>query len=387
MQRNLRMLSGSVLYLFLACHLLNMAFGLISVDAVEAARTYLTKPWATPPLAQFLGLCLLIHLVLGLAAIYRRNTLRMSGYDSVQLVSGLLVIPLLASHFVGIWAAKNLYGFDPTYRIILSYFWMDAPAEGLRQVIVVVVAWLHGSIGMFSWLRLKASWDRLSLFIYPLVVAVPVLALVGFVDAGNQVIAERQAAMEQSADNQPAQDYTQEEIEEMEAAAAQRNDEIQRNMALQSRIVWTTIIVYLVLTAATFIARAVRLYHARQRTVSVRYLHGPTFSTPVGANMLEIARLHDVPHANLCRGRGRCGTCRIRVLEADPSLPDAGKVEAATLARLKLGPDIRLACQVMPTAGELVVERLVAPDIDPAELHLEPDTSDNDNAVPETAGA
>ena len=52
---------------------------------------------------------------------------------------------------------------------------------------MVVVAWLHGSIGMFSWMRLRPSWERWSLFIYPLVVLVPVLALVGFVGAGNDV--------------------------------------------------------------------------------------------------------------------------------------------------------------------------------------------------------
>ena len=387
MARNLRMLSGSVLYIFLACHLLNMAFGLLSVDAVEAARTYLTKPWTMPPLSPLLALSLLIHTALGLSAIYRRNTLRMSGYDRVQLISGLLVIPLLASHIVGIWAAKNLYGFDPTYRIILAYFWLDAPAEGLRQVIVVVVAWLHGSIGMFSWLRLKASWERVSLFVYPLVVAVPVLALIGFVDAGNEVIAERQAAIESAADSPPAQALSQEEIAEMEATAAQRNEEIRRNQDLQSRIVWGTIVVYLVVTAATFLARAIRLHRAHGRALSVRYVHGPAFSTPVGATILEAARLNDVPHANLCRGRGRCGTCRIRVMEADPPLPDPGKVEAATLARLKLDPDIRLACQVLPAAGHLVVERLVPPDIDPAELHVSPEPSDTNEALVETAGA
>ncbi|MEM9106108.1 MAG: 2Fe-2S iron-sulfur cluster-binding protein [Pseudomonadota bacterium] len=378
MKRNLRMLSGAVLYAFVTCHLLNMAFGLISVNAVEGARTFLTGPWSGLPMGPVLLLAMLVHLGLGLEAIYRRNTLRMSGYDSVQLVSGLLIVPLLVSHVVGIWAAKFLIGFDPTYRIILTYFWLDAPQEGLRQVLVVVVAWLHGSIGMFSWMRLKSSWDRLALFIYPLVVLVPVLALVGFVGAGNEVIADRAAAMEAPA---PVEDDLSEaERLEREEIAAQQAEELNDQLALASRIVWTVLTVYAVLVIITFAARALRLHAARKKRLSIRYLHGPQIETNAGESILEISRLQDVPHANLCRGRGRCGTCRIRILGADPPLAEPGPIEAETLARLGLGPDIRLACQVIPTAGSIEIERLIAPDVTAADLHHQP--SDDEPAMP-----
>jgi adenylate cyclase len=361
------MLSGAVLYVFVTCHLLNMAFGLISVAAVESARTFLTAPWTGLPIGLVLLLALLVHLGLGLEAIYRRNTLRMSGYDSVQLVSGLLVVPLLASHVVGIWAAKFLIGFDPTYRIILTYFWLDAPHEGLRQVVVVVVAWLHGSIGMFSWMRLKPSWERLSLFVYPLVVLVPVLALIGFVDAGNEVIANRIAAMEAPVAAQ--EDLSEAERLERDQAAAQQAEEVNRQLALAARTMWTVIGIYAALVLVMFAARAVRLHAGRRSHLSLRYLHGPQIDVKAGASLLEISRLHDVPHANLCRGRGRCGTCRFRVVESDPPLGEPGPVETATLSRLKLGPDIRLACQTVPHAGSLTIERLVEPDITTGELH------------------
>ena len=388
MKRNLRMISGSVLFIFLTCHLLNMAFGLVSVEAVEGARPFLTVPWTVPPLAQLLGISMLVHAILGLNAIYHRNTLRMSGYDQVQLISGLLIVPLLASHVVGIMGAKQIFHFDPDYRYILGFFWLDAPGEGLRQVVVVIVAWLHGSIGMFSWLRLKASWDRISLFIYPLVVAVPVLALVGFVDAGNEVIAERQAAAaSQPVETAPPQDYTEEELRALEAAIAERQQEVQRNLDFLSTIMWTVIGVYAVLVAITFLARGIRLYRAHRNTVSVRYRNGPDFTTRAGASMLEIARLNDVPHANLCRGRGRCGTCRIRVLDSDPPLPEPGKVEAATLKRLGLGPDIRLACQIVPRPGSLLVERLVAADIGPGDLHADETEADDHEEAAESVHA
>lgn len=367
MKRNLRMLSGAILYVFVTCHLLNMALGLLSVNAVESARTFLTAPWTVLPLAPVLLASMLCHMGLGLEAIYRRNTLTMSSYDAVQLVSALLIVPLLASHVVGIIAAKFLIGFDPTYRIILTYFWLDAPHEGLRQVLVVVVAWLHGSIGIFSWLRLKASWDRISLFIYPLVVVIPVLALVGFVDAGNEVIADRLSAIEAPAADEP--ELSQAEQQANEEAAARRADEIGQQLALAARIMWIVIGVYTAMVLATFIARAVRLHTARQTRLSVSYQHGPQLAVKAGASMLEISRLNGLPHANLCRGRGRCGTCRIRVIDADPPLPEPGPVEAATLSRLGLDGNIRLACQTVPAAGSITIERLVAPDIIPGDLH------------------
>lgn len=375
MKRNLRMLSGALLYVFVTCHLLNMAFGLISVDAVEAARTFLTAPWTGPPLGPVLLIALLVHMVLGLEAIYRRNTLRMSSYDSVQLISGLLIVPLLASHIVGILAAKFLIGFDPDYRTILTYFWLDAPHEGLRQVLVVVVVWLHGSIGIFSWMRLKASWDRLSLFVYPLVVLIPVLSLVGFVDAGNEVIADRTALMEAPAPEQP--ELTEAELQEREEAAALQAEEIGRQLALASRIMWTVVAIYAVLVLVTFTARGFRLLAAHRNRLSIRYQNGPQIDVQAGASMLEISRLNDLPHANLCRGRGRCGTCRIRVIDADPPLPEPGPVEARTLERLKLDPDIRLACQVVPSAGSITIERLVAPDITTDALHADPAAEDD----------
>ena len=381
MKRNLRMLSGAVLFLFVTCHLLNMAFGLISVDAVESARTFLTSPWTGLPLGPVLLLCLLVHMGLGLEAIYRRNTLRMSGYDTVQLVSGLLIVPLLASHIVGIWAAKFLIGFDPSYRLILNYFWIDAPHEGLRQVVVVVVAWLHGSIGIFSWMRLKASWDRLSLFVYPLVVIVPVLALVGFVDAGNEVIADRIAAMEAPVEEPP--ELTETERQERDEAAALQAEEINRQLALAARIMWTVIAAYALIVLITFSARAVRLYAAHRNRLSVRYRHGPQVDVTAGASMLEVSRLTDVPHANLCRGRGRCGTCRIRVIESDPPLPEPGQIEAKTLSRIGADPDIRLACQLVPSAGSITIERLVEPDITTGELHG--DSADNEETAPRLA--
>jgi adenylate cyclase len=101
--------------------------------------------------------------------------------------------------------------------------------------------------------------------------------------------------------------------------------------------------------------------------------------------VLQIAQMHHVPHAHLCRGRGRCGTCRVRVLEAEFPLPPRNDVERQTLGRIGGGEDVRLACQLVPHGGLLRVERLVTPDLRPADLRKMREAAVPDAPQPEAA--
>ncbi len=50
----------------------------------------------------------------------------------------------------------------------------------------------------------------------------------------------------------------------------------------------------------------------------------------------------------MCGGRGRCSTCRIRVIGWHAELPRASAAEQAVLARVRGGTGVRLACQLRP---------------------------------------
>jgi adenylate cyclase len=94
--------------------------------------------------------------------------------------------------------------------------------------------------------------------------------------------------------------------------------------------------------------------------VAVTYVGGPVVSTPVGPTLLEISRMHNVPHAAVCGGRSRCSTCRVRVdkgleLQSPPDL-----AESATLGSVKAPATVRLACQLRPV-GNLTITRLLHP--------------------------
>jgi adenylate cyclase len=66
-------------------------------------------------------------------------------------------------------------------------------------------------------------------------------------------------------------------------------------------------------------------------------------------SVLEASLLNDIPHAHVCGGRGRCSTCRIRILGDPTGLPAPSAAEQAVLERVHAAPGVRLACQLRPT--------------------------------------
>ena len=90
--------TGLVMFVFVTMHLTNLALGLISVRVMEDWRWALSGVWSSvPPLKILLQVSLVVHFFLALVSLYWRNTLRIPTYDLVQLVAGILIIPLLLS--------------------------------------------------------------------------------------------------------------------------------------------------------------------------------------------------------------------------------------------------------------------------------------------------
>lgn len=353
MARRIRIISGLVLFAFVTMHLLNVAFGLHSIALMDRMRPVLMRPWTTMAGSMVLAACLASHFVLGLVAIYRRNTLRLSPTDAVQVLASLAVVPLLTPHIVGTAVAAQ-FGIVNSFATLIPYFWIDRPDEGLRQVLLLAFLWIHGCVGVFTWMRIQPWWQRVGGFLYPLAVAVPVLGLLGFVQAGNEAIGRFE---------DPASATPPSALPPM--VLTRPFDEI---LAILSRINWTVFLLYVAAIAAVFAARWWALRGSR-RHVRIAFVDGPVVDTSTGLSILEIARLNHVPIANLCRGRGRCGTCRVRILESEGSLQQPTATEAETLARFGGAPDVRLACQLEPPAGMIRLERLLSPFMRPRELH------------------
>ena len=344
--------TGLVMFVFITMHLLNLSLGLISVEVMEAWRGTLSGVWSFLPLKVLLQLSLLLHFALALASLYLRNTLKVPAYDTVQMIAGVMIIPLLGQHVFGIMAVGEL-GLEPTYPLVLGQFWVNSPAQGLVQIIMLVVAWIHGAIGVYTWLQSRDGSPRVMPFFYPFVVALPIMAMLGYVEAGRQIIPVAEGGEGFVLADDPNAAGPSVDPSQIPAIIQQAQD----RSAFAARA-------SLGLVALVLLARWLRLRGRDQGRVQVTYAGSrpARFEAETGLTLLEMARANDVPHASVCRGRGRCGTCRVRVLSGADTIAPPGEAEARVLAYWNAAPDERLACQVKPDSGAVLVERVIQPD-------------------------
>jgi adenylate cyclase len=342
--RPLRLATGLILFTYATSHFINHAFGIRSVEAFQAAGLILLKPWQTVPGHLVLYTSFLVHGALGLYAFYRRRHLRIPANEIWQLALGLAIPLLLIPHAAEIAIGKSGYGLEFGYPRVLYKFWVLSPDLALpRQYLLLVIVWIHGCIGIRSWLRSKAWYPRTSSALASLATLVPVLALIGFTDAGLN--------LRETAKRDP--------VVAAHYVVAQPGTEAGRNYASLMRIIDAMSLAYLGLLAGTFGFRVLRDWHARRfQSVRITYSGGRIVTVPPGFSVLEASRWARIPHASVCGGRGRCSTCRVRVAAGAEGLDAPAPMERQTLIRISAPPDVRLACQLRPTA-DLAVDLLV----------------------------
>jgi adenylate cyclase len=351
--RRLRLGSGLVLFAYVASHLINHAFGLISLDALETVRLGFVWFWRLPPVTLSLYGSLLVHIALAFVSLYRRRSLRMPVWEAAQLLLGLSIPPLLLFHILGTRLAHVIYGLEDTYTYVLLVHWVFSPNYALQQVAVLLIAWLHASIGLHFWLRLRPWYPSVLPYLYGAALLVPVLALIGYAVAGRNVLLlsmdpgwmQRAAAA----------------IHLPSAGEAARIQRLETGLKLG----------FVGLLGATLLARAVRLWLSRGRGASVTYPDGRVVALLPGMTVLEASRAAGIPHASVCGGRGRCSTCRVRVAMGAESLPPPSVEEQKVLDRVGAPPRVRLACQIRPTSN-IEVAPLLPPTATPKEALRRP---------------
>ena len=345
-ERPLRLATGLVLFAYATSHLLNHAFGVRSIEAMNAAGLVLLKPWQTPAGLTVLYASFIIHAGLGFHALYRRRHLRIPASEIWQLALGLAIPLLLIEHAGAIRLGTSLAGVNYDFHRVLYHYWVTAPQVALpRQYLLLLVVWIHGCIGIRAWLRPKSWYPRASPVLAAFATVIPTLALVGFTTAGLDIRDALQRDPSYAARYGPPQPGT---------PAAQ-------NAASVGAIIDGLWYLYLGLLVAAFGLRGLRDWHAKRfRSVRLSYPGGRVVSVPAGFTVLEASRWGGIPHASVCGGRGRCSTCRVQVIEGGSSLAAPSSVEQVTLGRIAAPPDVRLACQIRPRS-DLAVVPLVRP--------------------------
>jgi adenylate cyclase len=339
LRTRLRLASGLVLMTFVASHLVNL--GIHSLHAMELGRVVFVGLWRSWPGTALLYGALLTHVVLVVHKLYRRRSLKMPVWEIVQITLGLLIPFWLVVHILGTRGIHQLLGVDDDYVYVLNLLW---PAGAGRQSMLLIIVWLHGCIGLHFWLRLRPCYHRLKPLLLALALLLPTLALNGFVDGGREV--------ELRAGRDPAWLASEAEFGHWPDQAIREWIETSERYVLLG---------FVILLLVTFGGRATRALAERYRgRVRVRYPDGATVAVSPGTSVLEASRVAGIPHAEVCGGRGRCSTCRIRVTEGADHLPPPEDGEARVLARIGATPAIRLACQLRPTHDLAVVPLLPA---------------------------
>lgn len=328
--RRLRIVSGAVLFAFAATHLLNHALGLVSIDAMEEVRSYRTAVTRSLLGSIVLGTSLLVHLILGLRSFARRRVLKMQPAEAFQLFFGITIPLFLFKHLIGMRFAHELYGLNDNYAYALFVIW---PSNALNQLILITLVWVHGCIGMHAWLHMKPWYRKWLAVIFGAAVLVPVLGFAGFSVAGREI--------------RNIQEFT----------SPFTPEQFTTLLSMMNIAFWG----YLALIGAFFVFHIVRhVTNLFLPKVRVTYPGGLIASAAPGATVLEVSRSNSVPHASVCGGRARCSTCRVRILEGLDLQPAPSDSERLVLERVGATPNIRLACQLRPTADLSIVPLLPA---------------------------
>ena len=344
-ERPLRLTTGLILFSYATCHFINHAFGIRSVDAMQAASAYLLAPWQTRVGLWVLYSSFIVHALLGLHALFRRRHLRMPAGEAWQLGLGLTIPLLLIPHAGAIRIGGDAYGLEFGYARLMYQFWVVSPNFELpRQLLLLLVVWIHGCIGVRAWLRWKRWYPHASGALVSLATLVPVLALLGVVSAGldlRDLVARDGALALRLGPPDPA------------TAAGLRTVSL-------GHVIDALCIGYLALVAGTLLLRATRNWHIRRfGALRVTYPGDRVVTVPAGFSVLEASRWAGIPHESICGGRGRCSTCRVSVIAGVEALLAPGPNELRTLDRIEAPPHVRLACQIRPS-GDVSVRPLVA---------------------------
>jgi len=348
--RLLRLITGLVVAAFVVGHFSNHALGVVSIEAMDRMRAMGAAWWRSPPGTVLLYGSLLTHFALALASLYRRTTLRMPLWEAAQLVLGLAVPPLLISHVVGTRLTWTLLGHNIDYERVVGLLW-SSDWGITRQSLLLIIVWAHLCAGLHYWLRVREWYRSVQPLAFAIALLLPALALAGFASAGFYLWP--------SIDSVGGMQKYNVELAGMSEADRTR-------MAM-----WRSGLEYgfWILLAVTLLARWLRARIGA--TYRVRHASGRVIVAPVGRSLLEAIRDEGIPHASVCGGRARCTTCRVRVSEGLDHLPPPGRREAKALGRIQAPPNVRLACQCLPTR-DVTVTPLLPPNAGPTSARQPP---------------
>ena len=176
--RRLRLLSGLVLFAYIALHLVNHALGIVSLALAENGLRIALAFWRIPLITLLLYGAAAVHFVLALRTLYARREWNLPWIEVLRLASGFSFPLLLIGHAINTRLADTLFGLTPSYSAVIAN--LQAAGTQGTQLALLAPGWLHGCLGLWITLRRYALMRRLKHVLIAFMLGVPSLAAIGF---------------------------------------------------------------------------------------------------------------------------------------------------------------------------------------------------------------
>jgi adenylate cyclase len=343
--RQLRIYTGSLLFFYALTHLLNHSVNVISIEAADFVReNYFHLIWKNPVAYFLLYASLAIHIILGFYSILTKKSFKITGREWIQILFPVLALLVLLQHIAGGFLLTR-FEVDIKYSLLYALLSSDPNelvAGAVLFSLMVIFIWVHGVIGIHGLLKFNfKSYQRYMFgfkFIYWFV---PIGAVLGFI-AGL-----RETSVLATIENLKGNENF---IMSFFGAIPQ---EAFAYIAPVEPLVMNNYPVFVLAVLVLCILNVVRArYFGR---VKISYPGGNEFSVPRGTTILEASRLAGIPHVSVCGGKGRCTTCRVKVVSGIEDVSEPNAHEARVIKRLGLDADVRLACQLKPSKNLSVI--------------------------------
>ena len=183
--RPYRLASGLVLLTYLTFHLVNHAFGLVSLAAAERGLTIAKAVWQSWPGTIALYAAAFVHVSLALYTLYERRHWRLPAIEWLRLYAGFSMPLLLIEHAVNTRLGSALFHYNVEYRNVIAT--IVANGNSGWQLTLLAPGWVHGCLGLWIALRKQFWAQRAKPALIAGLVALPLLSAGGFLQMRNEL--------------------------------------------------------------------------------------------------------------------------------------------------------------------------------------------------------
>lgn len=185
--REWRIVTGLLMWAYMAGHMINHSLGVLSLSDAEAGMRSAVRAIHFMPLTVLLYGAFSLHLFLALRGLFRRPSLRMPWTDALRIALGLSFPMLLIGHVFATRVSYEWFQLPPEYGRVVAGL-IASGAEG-KQLALLAPGWAHGCLGLDMSLKRKPAWHVWRRLFWSVAIGLPLLAAAGFLSMEKEVSA------------------------------------------------------------------------------------------------------------------------------------------------------------------------------------------------------